>query len=1266
MNKSNFKNLIKFFAISIIVVAGLFVFSQSAKAATYTFTQSSWTGGATSITAVHPTNQTGWTYASTTDSNIATSTAGQLTLKATAASATQTDDGTTASGFNLAGSAMSSTAVVGTGAGASIKLATLLDIGSGADGSFNPSLGDVVGGCATVKGMTWNSPTCTINTSNATYLGTYNFTTVNIPSGTTLTTSGTTNGLVIKATGDVTVAGSINLAGKGCAGGIADNTDDSVNNATSGGGGGSACSAGGTGAGIFPPFNNRGGGGGGHGGIGGQGSIVGNNGGLGGGTYDSASQPVLLGSGGGGGGKYMSGTTYNPDGGPGGGAIKIVTSGTVTINGSITANGSNGVDYIANAAMTSGGGGSGGSIWIQAGTLAGNAANITANGGRGGNLGICGSTDIPGGGGAGGLIALYYGTSIYSNTPSSAGGAGGSGCANSGAAGGTATPYSSAIAVYPLSGTYTSGAINTGQKSDFTTVSWNASTNASTTANIAIKTCDNSDCSDVSSFTSIATTTNGTNDSSSYDMGSAFDGKQYIQYRLTLSTTDIAYTPSLNDITINYQYYPSEIQSGTATVDYNSTTNYLCDGAGCPSANATITGGAAKLVKQRSPVAEITPTANTKGLWHFNSTSGAEANNEGVELAATTTNAVGLWHMNGTLNASADAQTIADSQTNVAANNGTGNDGATNGTLTYKAGKFSNALSFDGVDDYVSVANESNFDFATPSPFSIGAWVETTSTIYSMIVAKGTNADPYSGYVMYLDSTGQLGGYLIGTPTTNRINELTTNGIINDGSWHYVTMTYDGSSLASGLKLYVDGIEKTTSVFFDALTSSILTDVNLRIGTRDGGGAPFNGSIDEVAVYNTALTQTQITDHYRRGVAEDATVSDSAFEANDGNIYGPITTAGQTGLNQALSFDGVDDYVYATGTALDVTTNFTAEAWVKTSTTSTVAVIANRNWLTANNSTGGWNVTLNNGAAGNLSFVYGDTTTYGVANFTPPVPLNNNNWRHIAVVVSGTTFTLFADGAQVGSSQTMSPATIVFNPNHKFTIGANLINGAAAGFFPGSIDEVAVWNTALDAPTIEAHALGALNYTPSSGATVTSPNDTSINPTIVAYTSFYANETLPNASTTIGYQLSYDDGATWCNYSGGWSCSSGNATYSTELQINSGIGSFTTSTFQIKVRAQLNTEDTANTPELDNIRIGFSGSTTGDYYSTINRGASANNLGKLIWNSEPESVAPVSGTPTTTLTVKLAVSNISNPGSWSYQDLTECVQTGKKVECISA
>ena len=55
----------------------------------------------------------------------------------------------------------------------------------------------------------------------------------------------------------------------------------------------------------------------------------------------------------------------------------------------------------------------------------------------------------------------------------------------------------------------------------------------------------------------------------------------------------------------------------------------------------------------------------------------------------------------------------------------------------------------------------------------------------------------------------------------------------------------------------------------------------------------------------------------------------------------------------------------------------------------------------------------------------------------------------------------------------------------------------------------------------------------------------------------------------------------------------------------------------------------------------------GDYYSTINRGYSANDLGKIIWNTEPEAIAPSSGTPTTTLEVKLAVSSVST-GPWAY------------------
>ena len=119
-------------------------------------------------------------------------------------------------------------------------------------------------------------------------------------------------------------------------------------------------------------------------------------GGSGGGQpYGSLSAPVALGSGGGGG--------YNSaSGGHGGGAIKLVVGGTLTINGTITADGGNGGKHVYGA-----GGGSGGSIFITADTLTGSnpSSTITAEGGNAG--------DGSSGNGAGGRIALFY-TSGYS------------------------------------------------------------------------------------------------------------------------------------------------------------------------------------------------------------------------------------------------------------------------------------------------------------------------------------------------------------------------------------------------------------------------------------------------------------------------------------------------------------------------------------------------------------------------------------------------------------------------------------------------------------------------------------------------------------------------------------------------------------------------------------------------------------------------------------------------------------------------------------
>jgi len=138
--------------------------------------------------------------------------------------------------------------------------------------------------------------------------------------------------------------------------------------------------------------------GGSHGGIGGDGIAAAH-----GSTYGSVSEPIALGSG----GAYNWGgvTTY---GGTGAGAIKLVVSNTLTIDGTVSADGGR---YIGGRT----GGGSGGSVWIIAPTLAG-SGSITADGGIG--------YATEGGGGAGGRIALEWTTRTFDGTIRAKGGTG--------------------------------------------------------------------------------------------------------------------------------------------------------------------------------------------------------------------------------------------------------------------------------------------------------------------------------------------------------------------------------------------------------------------------------------------------------------------------------------------------------------------------------------------------------------------------------------------------------------------------------------------------------------------------------------------------------------------------------------------------------------------------------------------------------------------------------------------------------------------------
>lgn len=235
-----------------------------------------------------------------------------------------------------------------------------------------------------------------------------NYTDVTISSGGVLTTNGfngTVGGLVaFRASGTVTIDGSIDVNGKGYRGGIAQGGSCNIAD----GRGESLSGYGDPGGGYANPpttscSHGTGGSGGGYGAAGSLPIRLANAGA----TYGTESlSEVYFGSGGGGGKNVFGGTAY---GGPGGGLV-LLFGDTFSITGEITANGGAGV----NANNGAGGGGSGGSIKISGINISLGTDAVSALGGSGGNSATFNEHD--GAGGGDGRIAAVYTSSVSGST----------------------------------------------------------------------------------------------------------------------------------------------------------------------------------------------------------------------------------------------------------------------------------------------------------------------------------------------------------------------------------------------------------------------------------------------------------------------------------------------------------------------------------------------------------------------------------------------------------------------------------------------------------------------------------------------------------------------------------------------------------------------------------------------------------------------------------------------------------------------------------
>jgi uncharacterized protein (TIGR03437 family) len=186
------------------------------------------------------------------------------------------------------------------------------------------------------------------------------------------------------------------------------------------------------------------------------------------------------------------------------------------------------------------------------------------------------------------------------------------------------------------------------------------------------------------------------------------------------------------------------------------------------------------------------------------------------------------------------------------------------GNPTPIAGEVAGALSFNGSNQWVQAVNSTEGDIGT-GDMSADAWVKTTSTALQEIIDKFQEVDSSPGVT---GSSGYLLGLTFGLPTVifadgGVATEWTPPaGSVADGKWHHVAVTIARSSTTGGT-IYVDGV---ATLVFDPTNKpgSWSSPVPLTIGGPYVGSS-FNGAIDEVEVFNRALSATEVGQIYAAG-----------------------------------------------------------------------------------------------------------------------------------------------------------------------------------------------------------------------------------------------------------------------------------------------------------------------------------------------------------------------------------------------------------------
>jgi PKD repeat protein len=375
---------------------------------------------------------------------------------------------------------------------------------------------------------------------------------------------------------------------------------------------------------------------------------------------------------------------------------------------------------------------------------------------------------------------------------------------------------------------------------------------------------------------------------------------------------------------------------------------------------------------------------------------------------------------------------------------------------------------------------------------TVEAWVKTTNTRGGRIVgfgdsATGTSTSGITDRILYLDTSGRA-NFAINDGSYRTVYSRTA---VNDGNWHHIVGTVGGE----GMQLFVDGKRVDRD---QARTSPKIYNGYWRIGADQTNGllnkptnAGLAGTIDDVAVYPTALTPSDIQSHYlasgrsatwapaptdvygaavstdkpdlywRLNETAPGTITDSAAGGTTGNLSGTVTR-GQTsaiGSGTATAFNGLTALVVAQE-AWTAPTTYSAELWFRTTTNRGGTLIGFGNTTSGLSASYDRHIIMQ--SDGKVQFGSGQPQTTLVT----PTAYNDGQWHHVVATQGSSGMKLWLDTQLVGSN------SMTGSENYRgyWRIGADRTWGStASNYIAGTLDEVAVYATALSEQRVRDH-----------------------------------------------------------------------------------------------------------------------------------------------------------------------------------------------------